>query len=198
MSVSPGAYHHGNLRTALVDAAVEVISEVGPAAMSLREVARRAGVTHAAANYHFGDKAGLLTELAADGYRRLGADLEVAASSAGVGRSEAFLEVGVAYVRFAVNHPAHFEVMYRPELYHSQDSKLREAKTATARMLYGSEHPNKEQLAAGVAAWSIVHGLATLWLNGDLPVQLGADIEDITRRVAAHLRVSGRTSRERG
>src|SRR6201998_4834037 len=63
----PRPYHHGNLRPALLHAAVEVIGHAGPAAMSLREVARRAGVTHAAAAYHFGDKAGLLTAVAAQG-----------------------------------------------------------------------------------------------------------------------------------
>src|SRR3989440_8687212 len=62
-------YHHGDLRPALLRAAVEVIGQAGPAAMSLREVARRAGVTHAAAAYHFGDKAGLLTAVAAQGNR---------------------------------------------------------------------------------------------------------------------------------
>src|SRR6516162_2006808 len=102
-------YHHGDLRPALLRAAVEAIGEAGPAAVSLRQVARRAGVTHAAAAYHFGDKAGLLTAVAAEGYRLLGEAL-AAARSAG-----SFLDVGVAYVRFAVDHRAHFEVMYRPE-----------------------------------------------------------------------------------
>ena len=82
-------YHHGDLRRALLRAAVETIAETGPAAMSLREVARRAGVTHAAAAYHFGDKAGLLTAVAAEGYRMLGEALR--------GASPGFLELGVAY-----------------------------------------------------------------------------------------------------
>ena len=99
-------YHHGDLRPALLRAAVETIAETSPAAMSLREVARRAGVTHAAAAYHFGDKAGLLTAVAAEGYRMLGEALRDA--------DPGFLELGVAYVRFAVSHRAHFEVMYRP------------------------------------------------------------------------------------
>jgi AcrR family transcriptional regulator len=185
------AYHHGNLRPALIAAAVEVITEVGPAAMSLRAVARRAGVTHAAASYHFGDKAGLLTAVAADGYQRLADELRHAtgaASGAGEMANGPGLEMGVAYVRFAVTHPAHFEVMYRPELYRPEDPELRTAKATTATMLYGSADPDEMQLARGVAAWSIVHGLATLWLNGDLPDQLGTDIEDITRRVAVYLR----------
>src|SRR5579875_2460713 len=94
-------YHHGDLRPALLRAAVEVIGQSGPAAMSLREVARRAGVSHAAAAYHFGDKAGLLTAVAAQGYRMLTEELRSARDA-----RRGFLEVGVAYVRFAVSHRA--------------------------------------------------------------------------------------------
>ena len=180
-------YHHGNLRPALVAAAVEEIGESGPAAMSLRAVARRAGVTHAAATYHFGDRAGLLTAVAAEGYRLIAGALREAQETTG-----SFLEVGVAYVRFAVTHRAHFEVMYRPELYHRDDAELTRARAAAAALLYGSGTPDAEQLTQGVAAWSIVHGLATLWLNGNLPPQLGDDPEEITRVVAAHLDPSRR------
>ena len=180
-------YHHGDLRRALLQATVEVIDEVGPAAVSVREVARRAGVTHAAATYHFGDKAGLLTAVAAEGYRLLGAALEEAER-----RTHSFLEVGVAYVRFAVEHRAHFEVMYRPELYDPHAPEVREARAATAALLYGSRDATTAQLAAGVAAWSLVHGVATLWLNDNLPPQLGHDPEEITRMVAAHLRTGRR------
>ncbi|WP_246115780.1 TetR/AcrR family transcriptional regulator [Trebonia kvetii] len=175
-------YHHGNLRPALICAAIGEIEESGPAAMSLRAVARRAGVTHAAATYHFGDRAGLLTAVAAEGYRLLAEALRGAQETRG-----SFLEVGVAYVRFAVTHRAHFEVMYRPELYHRDDAELGRARAAAATLLYGTGEITRERMAYGVAAWSIVHGLATLWLNGNLPAQLGDDPEEITRAVAAHL-----------
>jgi AcrR family transcriptional regulator len=176
-------YHHGDLRPALLRAAVEVIGQAGPAAMSLREVARRAGVTHAAAAYHFGDKAGLLTAVAAQGYGILTEELR---STRDAGRG--FLEGGVTYVRFAVSHRAHFEVMYQPGLYRRDDAEVREARAAAAELLYGTATPDPGQLAAGVAAWSLVHGLAMLWLNGNLPPQLGTDPEEITRLVARHLR----------
>ena len=183
MQPQPGRpYHHGDLRPALLRVAVEAIGQTGPAAMSLREVARRAGVSHAAAAYHFGDKAGLLTAVAAQGYHMLTEELR-SARDAGRG----FLEVGVAYVRFAVSHRAHFEVMYRPELYRRDDPEVREARTAAAVLLYGTATPDAGQLAAGAAAWSLVHGLATLWLNGNLPPQLGTDPEEITRRIARYL-----------
>jgi len=175
-------YHHGDLRAALLRAAVDAIGQAGPAGMSLRDVARRAGVSHAAAAYHFGDKAGLLTAVAAQGYRMLTQELQNARDS---GRG--FLEVGVAYVRFAVSHRAHFEVMYRPELYRPDDAEVREARAGAAVLLYGTASPDAGQLAAGAAAWSLVHGLATLWLNGNLPPQLGTDPEEITRRIAPYL-----------
>jgi AcrR family transcriptional regulator len=177
-------YHHGDLRPTLLHAAVEAIGQAGPAAMSLRAVARRAGVSHAAAAYHFGDKAGLLTAIAAQGYRMLTEELQDARAT---GRS--FLEVGVAYVRFAVSHRAYFEVMYRPELYRPDDLEVREARAAAAVLLYGTARPTAGQLAAGAAAWSLVHGVATLWLNGNFPSQLGSDPEEITRVVASYLTI---------
>ena len=180
----PRPYHHGDLRPALLHAAVEAIEQAGPAAMSLREVARRAGVSHAAAAYHFGDKAGLLTAVAAQGYCMLTEELREARNA---GRG--FLEVGVAYVRFAVSHRAHFEVMYRPELYRPDDAEVLQARAAAAVLLYGTDRPDAGRLAAGAAAWSLVHGLATLWLNGNLPEGLGNDPEEITRLVAPYLSI---------
>jgi hypothetical protein len=120
--------------------------------------------------------------IAAEGYRELGEALREAA-----GARRGFLEVGVAYVRFAVGHRAHFEVMYRPELYHPDDPEISRARAGAAVLLYGTASPDVGQLAAGAAAWSLVHGLATLWLNGNLPEGLGHDPEEITRLVAPHL-----------
>jgi AcrR family transcriptional regulator len=182
--MSPKPYHHGDLRPTLVQVALETLDERGVAGTSVREVARRAGVSHTAATYHFGDKAGLLTAVAVDGYERLGDALHAAMSD-----EQSFLEVGVAYVRFAVSHRSHFEVMFRPDLYHADDPALLDAKAATATLLYGTDHADAEQLSAGIAAWSIVHGLATLWLDGILPPELGDDPEEVTRLVARHLRV---------
>ena len=180
-------YHHGDLRAALLGAAIEVIDEKGAGSMSVREVARRAGVSHAAAAHHFGDRAGLLTAVATEGYQLLGAALLAAQE-----QHRSFLEVGVAYVRFAVTHRAHFEVMFQPTLYLADDAALQMAKKKTATLLYGTRDANAEQIAGGVAAWSIVHGLATLWLNGNIPSQLGDDPEEITRLVASHLRTRRR------
>jgi hypothetical protein len=98
--------------------------------------------------------------------------------------------VGVAYVRFAVDHRAHFEVMYRPDLYHAEDSTVRAARTRASEPLYHGVGVVPEGRAgpdthlAGVAAWSLVHGFATLWLNGALPARLGNDPEAAARAVA--------------
>jgi AcrR family transcriptional regulator len=187
MSPKGRPYHHGDLRPALLAAAVGTIEDTGAAAMSLREVARRAGVTHTAATYHFGDKGGLLAAVAAEGYHML-ADALLAARE----QKQSFLEMGVAYVHFALTHPAHFEVMYHPALYAHDDPDVQEAKRNTAALLYGSRDATAEQIAAGVAAWSIVHGFVTLWINGNLPPQLGDDPEAVARIVASHLRVRRR------
>jgi AcrR family transcriptional regulator len=177
-------YHHGNLREALLAAAVDEIGERGAQALSLRELARRAGVSHAAPAHHFGDKAGLLTAIAVEGYDRLAEALQ------GAYESGAFLDVGVAYVRFAVEQPAHFEVMYRPDLYRADDPELVRARDDAGRWLYGpagDEFPTTYALRTGIAAWSFVHGFAALWNTGNLQRRLGDDPLTAVREVAPAL-----------
>jgi AcrR family transcriptional regulator len=218
-------YHHGDLRRALLAVAAEAIAESGPAALSLRDLARRAGVSHAAPTHHFGDKAGLLTALATEGYELLAAALTAAREETG-----SFLEVGVAYVGFAVAHRAHFEVMFRPDLYHADDPELVAARARAGRALYagvtelpdGTRFPGPapadgappvspvssaapaspaenarpavdpeaglppDVRAAGLAAWSIAHGFATLWLSGAL-ADPGGSPEEAARAVLRQL-----------
>lgn len=185
-SPTPRPYHHGNLRRAVLDVTAAVIDEVGPASVSMRDVARRAGVAHTSVTHHFGDKAGLLGAVAAEGYRRLGEELLAVHHAGG-----SFLDLGVAYVRFATRNGAHFRVMFRPELYRHDDPELTEARAVTTAMLYGQAGEIADEgttsMTAAIAGWSLVHGLATLWLDGNLPPQLGDDPEDIARRVAALL-----------
>ncbi|GAA4288836.1 TetR/AcrR family transcriptional regulator [Georgenia daeguensis] len=181
-------YHHGDLRRAVLAAAVAAIPEVGPAGLSLRDLARRAGVSHAAPAHHFGDKAGLLTAVAVEGYELLAEALTDAQQ-----RTDDFHEVGVAYVRFAVEHRAHFEVMFRPDLYHRDDPDLLVAQERTGAALYAGAGsvPTGQRGAdvrvAGIAAWSLVHGFASLWLNGALPPDVGEDPEAAARAVAGML-----------
>lgn len=174
-------YHHGDLRRALLKAADEAIEDGGVATLSMRELARRAGVSHAAPTHHFGDKKGLLTALAVDGFDQL-------AKALGTSRlaSNSLLELGVTYVRFALERRALFEVMFRPELYHAEDPDVAAARGRAADALYAgmADLPSPAQGAAragaaseaspdvrvaGLTAWSLVHGFTTLWLSGAFP-----------------------------
>src|SRR5512138_3056489 len=110
-----GRYHHGELRRALLDAAAAVVERDGVGALSLRDLARRLGVSHAAPAHHFADRTALLVELAADGYARFGAALAEAARRERE-PFERLLAVGRAYVRFALDHPGRFRVMFGREL----------------------------------------------------------------------------------
>src|SRR3712207_281723 len=194
MSSSPRPYHHGDLRRAVLGAAVAAIEESGPAALSLRDLARRAEVSHAAPAHHFGDKAGILTALAAEGYELLAEALTTTFDETGD-----FLEVGVAYVRFAIANRAHFEVMHRPDLYRTNDPTVVAARDRAGAALYGGVAgvrglPEGTDLrVAGVAAWSLVHGFASLWLHGVLPPELRGDPEGTARLVAGVLFSSGQT-----
>jgi AcrR family transcriptional regulator len=201
-------YHHGNLRRELLDAAVGAIVEKGPVAFSLRDLAARAGVSHSAPAHHFGDKAGLLTAVAAEGYALLANALEDA------GRDGDFLAAGVAYVRFATGHPAHFTVMFQPHLLRGDDPDLVAARRRSDAVLYGTaatvpaagepsgaREPRDAATGGGAtgggatevgsgvrevatAGWCLVHGLATLWLAGNLR-HLGDDPVEVARVVAA-------------
>lgn len=181
MTVRP--YHHGNLKSALLDAAVDAIEQSGPAALSLRDLARRAGVSHAAPAHHFGDKAGLLTELAAQGYDLLADAVRAAGPD--------LVEAGVAYVRFAVDHRAHFEVMFQPGLHRPDDPELlaasRRADRALTEALTASVPARAAEPEARLAAWSIVHGFAALWISGALPRQDGEDPSATARTVVRNL-----------
>src|SRR5262245_23788463 len=106
-----GKYHHGDLRRALLDAALEILAEGGAAGLTLREVARRAGVTHAAPYRHFEDKAALLAAVAEEGFRAVYAEM-LARSERVKDPVERLYQIGAAYVLFAVTHPAHFRVMF--------------------------------------------------------------------------------------
>lgn len=206
-------YHHGDLRRVLLEAAAQAIEEHGVAALSLRALARRADVSHAAPTHHFRDKAGLLTALAEQGYGLLADEL-----TAEWAASHSLVEQGVAYVRFARLHRAHFEVMFRPDLYHAEDPGVIAARERAGRALYagiadaragsgqsasdlsGGREPAgsvgdrqwAETRAAGLAAWSIAHGFAALWGSGAFP-DLSGDPDEIARTILSRLPSQGRT-----
>jgi AcrR family transcriptional regulator len=170
-------YHHGNLRRAIVDLALGVIAADGVGALSLRDLARRLGVSHAAPRHHFLDKAALLTFIAAEGFERLAEELERAAE-------RGFLEVGLAYVAFAVGHSAYVSVMFQPNLYRQDDPGLVAARQRAGEVLYGSARrlAPETSRAVGLAGWCLMHGLASLWLSGNLR-ELGDDPLDVARMI---------------
>lgn len=185
-------YHHGNLRRALLDSALALVAERGPASLSLREVARRAGVSHAAPAHHFTDKTGLLTALAAEGWELLAADLAATA-----GRTADFRELGVGYVLFATKRRAHFAVMRTPELLDDGDPALVAARGRAGGLLYGGAGvPESDQgrpaSTSGrgrvLAAWALVHGLAALLQEGLVEPGPDEDVETLARAVTGHLR----------
>jgi AcrR family transcriptional regulator len=177
------SYHHGDLRRALVDAAVAAIAESGPAALSLRAVAKRAGVSHAAPAHHFRDKTGLLTAVAAEGYERFADALGRAWEATGD-----FREVGIAYVRFAIDNRGYIAVMFRPEMLREDDPALAGARRRAGEVLLtGASSVSSDGPSAAVAAWSIVHGFADLLLTGNLGPWITPEPESLLRSVLGHL-----------
>ncbi|MCC6997613.1 MAG: TetR/AcrR family transcriptional regulator [Deltaproteobacteria bacterium] len=168
-------YHHGNLREALLAAAVDLIAEVGPEAASLREVARRAGVSQAAPYRHFADKAALLAAVAEQGFRTMTAEMR--AASAGITDAASHLRAtGVAYVLFACGHPAHFRVMFGSARGEGCDPALTAAAQENYALLEagiaacqraGVVRDDEPQRIA-LFAWTVVHGLASLLVDRQL------------------------------
>ena len=171
-------YYGGDLRRDLLDAALEAIATEGPSAVSLRSLARRLGVSHAAPANHFPDKAALFTAIAVEGFTLLGQAMAGAVAELGpeAGAGQRFRAAGRAYTGFALAHPAHFAVMWQRDLLHQDDPELATAGDATLELLLGGVRDvQAEGWAAGAdpqavawLAWSVVHGLAALWLGGSL------------------------------
>lgn len=180
----PKPYHHGHLRQALIDAAVAEVESVGPAALSMREIARRAGVSHGAPAHHFHDKAGIFTAIATEAFRLASQTIGPVAEG-----PYGFLDGGTAYISFALAHPGHFAVMLRPDLYHDDDPELTLARDEAFHILYGSAHnliglpPAADVTGLVIAGWSLSHGFATLWLNGNLKDRLGPTPTDIANQL---------------
>jgi AcrR family transcriptional regulator len=170
-------YHHGDLKVALVDAVEQVVRERGVGHVSLRAVARHVGVTHAASAHHFQNKAGLLTAFATQGYLQLAGSVLLAIDEAQPVDGPSVLEaVGRGYVRFAVANPGRFEVMFRLDLLNADDPDFAAASEGAYALLVstvarcqseGYLGTNDPEVVA-VSAWSMVHGLAGLWISGRL------------------------------
>jgi AcrR family transcriptional regulator len=171
-------YHHGALRDALLKAAERVLERDGLAGLTLRAVAREAGVSHAAPTHHFGDLTGLVSELAAIGFRQFNATMGAACApdipypARGMARAK-------AYVAYAQAHPGMYGLMFRTERLDYSRPSLDEAAEAAFAGLASAvaasrhepieqEHLTIEQAAAIARAWSLVHGFTMLMLDGRL------------------------------
>ena len=188
-------YHHGGLKAALLAHAEAILERDGLQALTLRAAARAAGVSHAAPANHFGDLAGLLSELAAVGFNRFSAALLAATDAAGDGSEARASAMGVAYVTFARSHPGLFLLMFRgerldvtrPALRDAIDAS-RQALRAAGRSVESAEALPPLQLAARAAArWSLVHGFTMLLLDGRLGGMIAAvpdgNIDDLLQAV---------------
>jgi AcrR family transcriptional regulator len=211
------AYHHGDLKTALLAAAEAILERDGIQALTLRGAARAAGVSHAAPTNHFGDLTGLLSELAAVGFNRFSAALTAAKEAAGDDPRTGSNAMGAAYVTFARSHPGLFVLMFRSERLDTSRPALRDAIETSRQTLRaaggaaaggtgaggtgagGTGAPEKRlpplQVAAQAAArWSLVHGFAMLLLDGRLTGLLGSlpggeDADDLLNAVLVATRI---------
>jgi AcrR family transcriptional regulator len=177
-SSSETPYHHGALRDALLKAAERVLERDGLAGLTLRAVAREAGVSHAAPTHHFGDLTGLVSELAAIGFRQFN-EAMIAAGARGTTPMEKGMARAKAYVDYAQAHPGIYGLMFRTERLDMSRPSLHEAASASFAGLAGSigesrherieeEALSLDQAAAIVRAWSLVHGFTTLLLDNRL------------------------------
>ena len=180
------SYHHGDLRAVILTEAARLVAERGADQVSLRELARGAGVSHAAPAHHFTDRRGLFTALATQGFQLLAEAL--------IDARGYFADAAQAYVRFAIQHPGHYQVMFNKSLLDVSDTELSAAEAAAgaelSRGVATLRDPNAQADPAGaqLAAWSLVHGFSTLWLNDAVNAQVRErDPMDTVMRIATML-----------
>jgi len=193
-------YHHGDLPNALRAAAADLIAERGLGGFSLREVARRAGVSHAAPAHHFGDTTGLLTSLAIQGFAYLGDSL-VAAAEGIDDPVERLVAVGRAYVRVATVHPGHCQVMFRTDVVDVDDPELQRVGRRAysvledaVRAVADASNPDLDVIEAANFCWTMSQGLLELYpkiaIIGGVQDHPTPPIEDLLERFT-HLALDG-------
>ncbi|WP_224366455.1 TetR/AcrR family transcriptional regulator [Hyalangium versicolor] len=191
-SQSKARYHHGDLRRALIDASLALISEEGFSALTLREVARRAGVTHAAPYRHFADKEALLAAVAEEGFRSMAAQMRERMDRE-TDPAERLIACGVAYVLFAVQNPSHFRVMFgphfaRPAEHESMSTEGGHGFGLLLQCLTEGQQAgvlrSGDTLLLAMASWSLVHGLASLLVDGVLEPMGNGSLDPEAQAVA--------------
>lgn len=170
---APAAYHHGDLQRALLEATEELLESKGVEGFTLREVARRAGVSHGAPAHHFGDVRGLLSEFTAESFSQLSASMRQSRAQAADIAFEQLVASGVGYVDYALGHRARFQLMFRSErLDWDRPSLAAAGADAYGQLVECVERLGREAGAPPelnsdkvALAWSIVHGFATLLID---------------------------------
>lgn len=177
-ATKPSPYHHGDLPAALLEAVGEIVAEKGAAAVTLREAARRAGVSHSAPAHHFGDKDGMIAAYCEQGFDLMAGRVgEAFADSDETSTTTADMisTLGRAYVEFAAEHPTHFDVMFRSGFDSVDDAAHDELEQHGAMTLLRSmvdelaesgTIARDQAEAVTVVLWSVAHGLASLWVDG--------------------------------
>ncbi|MFT4098855.1 MAG: TetR/AcrR family transcriptional regulator [Rhodoblastus sp.] len=164
------SYHHGDLRAALIAEGLRLLDGQGGGELSLRAAARNVGVSATAVYRHFPDKHALLSALAEEGFRRLGEDQRAAFGAAPAGGGAAFQATGAAYVRFALNNPALFRLMFSgPAMIPRHADAATFLRENAASMAPDGVDPD----VFALKSWSVVHGLALLMLDGLAPADNG-------------------------
>jgi AcrR family transcriptional regulator len=189
MPTSSGSYHHGDLPAALLRAAMELLEEGGAAELSLRAVARRAGVSTAAPYRHYADRTALLSAIAAVGYRELAAHL--AAVHAAPSTPGDLAAIAVAYVRFALDRPGLFRVMFAEPCDPSTPERVAAADAITEYLKGIVRHafPDADPEGISNAVWALAHGLAFLHLDGKFDAPTPEAVADRVR-AAVHATLS--------
>lgn len=189
------SYHHGDLKRALTTAALSLVAERGPKGFTLTEAARRAGVSTAAPYRHFADKADLLATVAEQGFLELHTALTAAADAASESLDK-LVAIGRAYVRWAVTHPDHYRVMFgadtkkidHPSLARAAGQAFDNLLAAITRCQDDGKMRGGEPLDIAGPLWSLVHGIASLAIDGELRnVGVDQEPEDMVGRAVADL-----------
>lgn len=167
-------YHHGNLAESLLDAVDEIAGQFGLEAVTLRGCAKLAGVSPSSAFRHYADKRALLTAFATRALNQLAESLETATRTAVASGGNAFMAVGLAYVQFALEKPAFFRAMWREEtIYTADENYTNAANRLSAQLKSGfadsiSDTDPDSLSSEELLAWSAVHGLANLFIDGPI------------------------------
>lgn len=201
------AYHHGDLRRALLQGALELLAEGGPAHLTLRAVAGRAGVSEAAPYRHFADKREMLAAVAEEGFVALERACLAEIGEAQDHPVEAFRRRGMAYLRFAVDNPAQYRVMFGPEIpdksayegLHRASMAAFEALRSTVRnCVRAGLFPEDELEMRAMRAWGLVHGMASLFLDRQLDGDRPLAKEDFLETAAGVIGLEARLIENRG